>query len=196
LGLQVDAPLLALFPGSRAQEILRHLDDFVRVADELRRRDPRLQVVVSVAPTVDLDPARCPFPMVRSASFAVLRAADAAMCKSGTTTLEAAVAGCPMVVAYRTSAITYALARRLVKIPHIGLVNVVAGRQVAPEFVQDALRPSAVADALEPLLQPGNPLREEMRRGLAEVRAKLGTPGAADRVAAMASQLAGAAAVG
>jgi lipid-A-disaccharide synthase len=196
LGLQVDAPLLALFPGSREQEILRHLEDFVRVGDELRRREPRLQIVVSVAPTVELDPARCPFPMVHSASFAVLRAADAAMCKSGTTTLEAAVAGCPMVVAYRTSAITYALARRLVKIPHIGLVNVVAGRQVAPEFVQDALRPSAVADALEPLLQPGNPVREEMRRGLAEVRAMLGTPGAADRVAAMASELAGAVAVG
>jgi lipid-A-disaccharide synthase len=196
LGLAVDAPLLALFPGSREQEILRHLDDFVRVGDELRRRDPRLQVVVSVAPTVDLDPARCPFPMVHSASFAVLRAADAAMCKSGTTTLEAAVAGCPMVVAYRTSAITYALARRLVKIPHIGLVNVVAGREVAPEFVQDALRPAAVADALEPLLQPGNPAREEMRRGLAEVRSMLGTPGAAERVAAMAVQLAGAVAVG
>ncbi|OYV69398.1 MAG: lipid-A-disaccharide synthase, partial [Gemmatimonadetes bacterium 21-71-4] len=157
LGLGADTPVLALFPGSREQEILRHLDDFVRVADELRRRDPRLQVVVSVAPTVDLDPAKCPFPMVHSASFTVLRAADAAMCKSGTTTLEAAVAGCPLVVAYRTSAITFALARRLVKIPHIGLVNVVAGRGVAPEFVQDALQPTAVADALEPLLRADSP---------------------------------------
>lgn len=192
LGLDADAPVLALFPGSREQEILRHLDDFVRVGQELRRRDPRLQVVVSVAPTVDLDPARCPFPMVHSASFTVLRAADAAMCKSGTTTLEAAVAGCPLVVAYRTSAITYALARRLVTIPHIGLVNVVAGREVAPEFVQSALRPSAVADALGPLLRLGDPVRDAMLRGLAEVRASLGTPGAAARVAAMAVELAGA----
>ena len=191
LGLAEEAPVLALFPGSREQEILRHLDAFVRVADELRRRDPRLQVVVSVAPTVDLDPARCPFPMIHSASFAVLRAADAAMCKSGTTTLEAAVAGCPLVVAYRTSGITYALARRLVRIPHIGLVNVVAGREVAPEFVQDALRPRPVADALEPLLRVGDPARDAMLAGLAAVRAALGTPGAAARVAEMAERMAG-----
>ncbi|HEY5219593.1 MAG TPA: lipid-A-disaccharide synthase [Gemmatimonadaceae bacterium] len=191
LGLAADAPVLALFPGSRAQEILRHLDDFVRVAEELRRRDPRLQVVVSVAPTVDLDPAKCPFPMVRSASFTVLRAADAAMCKSGTTTLEAAVAGCPLVVAYRTSAVTYALARRLVRIPHIGLVNVVAGKEVAPEFVQDALQPAAVADVLEQLLVAGNPKRTAMLGELAAVHASLGTPGAAGRVAEMAMGMAG-----
>ncbi len=190
LGLAPDAPVLALFPGSREQEILRHLDDFVRVANELKRRDPRLQVVVSVAPTIDLDPARCPFPMVHSASFTVLRAADAAMCKSGTTTLEAAVAGCPLVVAYRTSGITYALARRLVRIPHIGLVNVVAGREVAPEFVQDALRPAAVADALEPLLRPGSAERDAMLSGLADVRGALGSPGAAGRVAEMVEALA------
>ena len=82
--------------------------------------------------------------MVRSASFAVLRAADAALCKSGTTTLEAAVAGCPLVVAYRTSALDLRRSRAaLVKIPHIGLVNIVAGREVAREFVQDALEPAA-----------------------------------------------------
>ncbi len=190
LGLRPDAPVLALFPGSRAQEILRHLDDFVRVADELRRRDPRLQVIVSVAPTVNLDAGQCPYPMVRGASFTVFRAADAAMCKSGTTTLEAAVAGCPLVVAYRTSRITYALARRLVRIPHIGLVNVVAGREVAPEFVQGALRPTAIADTLEPLLRPGDPGRDRMLAGLAEVRAALGTPGAAGRVAEMAAEMA------
>ncbi|HET7632986.1 MAG TPA: lipid-A-disaccharide synthase [Gemmatimonadaceae bacterium] len=192
LGLDAERPVLALFPGSRAQEILRHLHDFVDVAAELRRRQPSLQVIVSVAPTVDLDPAVVPFPMVHSASFTVLRAADAAMCKSGTTTLEAAVCGCPLVVAYRTSALTYALARRLVRIPHIGLVNVVAGRAVAPEFVQGALVPAAVADALEPLLQPGNPVREAMVEQLAGVRAALGTPGAADRVAELVLSLAGA----
>ncbi|MGA9837982.1 MAG: lipid-A-disaccharide synthase [Gemmatimonadaceae bacterium] len=190
LGVRADAPMLALFPGSRAQEILRHLDDFVRVADELRLRDPRLQVVVSVAPTVNLDTGQCPYPMVRGASFTVLRAADAAMCKSGTTTLEAAVAGCPLVVAYRTSRVTYALARRLVSIPHIGLVNVVAGRELAPEFVQSALRPAAVADALEPLLRRGDPGRDAMLAGLAEVRGALGTAGAAGRVADMAAALA------
>lgn len=190
LGLPVDATVLALFPGSRAQEISSHLDDFVATARELEHRKPGLRVVVSAAPHLVLDRKRCPYPIVPSASFAVLRAADAAMCKSGTTTLEAAVAGCPLVVAYRTNALTYAAARRLVKISNIGLVNVVAGRRVAPEFVQDALQPAHVADALEPLLELHTALRTEMLTELAAVRASLGTAGAGRRVATMALELA------
>ena len=193
LGLPNDATVLALFPGSRAQEIARHLDAFVATARELERRRPGLRVVVSAAPHVRLNEGACPYPIVRSASFTVLRAADAAMCKSGTTTLEAAVAGCPLVVAYRTNAVTYAAARRLVKIPHIGLVNVVAGHEVAREFVQNALQPSAVADALEPLLDSTSAKRVHMVEELARVRDSLGTAGAAGRVATMALELAGSA---
>jgi len=190
LGIAPEEKLLALFPGSRGQEIARHLDPFVATARELQRRDPSLKVVVSAAPTVSIPAERCPFPLVHSASFAVLRAADAAMCKSGTTTLEAAVAGCPLVVAYRTSAITYAAARRLVRIPYIGLVNVVAGREVAPEFVQDALVPARVADALAELLDPLSPRRAAMIAELQRVRASLGDAGAAERVARMITELA------
>jgi lipid-A-disaccharide synthase len=190
LGFGDDERVLALFPGSRAQEIARHVDAFVAVGRELERRMPGLRVVVSAAPDVRIDLARCPYPVVRSQSFTVLRAADAAMCKSGTTTLEAAVAGCPLVVAYRTSPITYFAARRLVKIPDIGLVNVVAGRRVVPEFVQDALVPRAVADALEPLLDASSAARRTMLEALTAVRASLGTPGAAARVAKMIMALA------
>lgn len=188
LQLPVDAPVLALFPGSRMQEISRHLEPFTAVGHELVRRVPALRIVVAASPTVELRDGDVPFPIVRNESFTVLRAADAAMCKSGTTTLEAAVAGCPLVVAYRTSTITYALARLFIKIRHIGLVNVVAGREVAPEFVQDALRPKDVADALDPLLRQ-TPARAESLRGLAEVRSRLGTAGAAARVAQMAAEL-------
>jgi lipid-A-disaccharide synthase len=191
LGLSTNDRVLALFPGSREQEIDRHLDAFVGAARELQRRDPALKVVVSVAPHVSVSEARCPFPMVRSASFTIFRAADAALCKSGTTTLEAAVTGCPLAVAYRTSPITYAAAKWLVKIPNIGLVNVVAGYRLAPEFVQDALQPFAVADALSPLLDPASEERRKMLAGLAEVRRALGTPGAAARAATMAIELAG-----
>jgi lipid-A-disaccharide synthase len=190
LSLRETDEVLALFPGSRAQEIDRHLDDFVRTARLLEARRPGLRVVVSAASTVTIDPARCPYPRVPSASFAVLRAADAALCKSGTTTLEAAVAGCPLVVGYKTSPWTYAIARRVVKIPHIGLVNVVAGREVAPEFVQDGFIPERVAETLEPLLDHSNPRRAAMVEALADVRTKLGTPGAAERVAKIASELA------
>ena len=191
LGLDPSDDVLALFPGSRAQEIQRHLDDFVGAARLLQRSRPGLKVVVSLAPGMAVDPARCPYPVVPSASLTVLRAATAALCKSGTTTLEAAVAGCPLVVAYRTSGLTYAIARRLVRIPHIGLVNVVAGRRVAPELIQDAVRPEALASALGPLLDAGSDERSAMERGLREVRDKLGRPGAAGRVARLASEMAG-----
>lgn len=190
LGLTANDRVLALFPGSRPPEIARHLDDFVATAQELQRRIPALRVVVSVAPAVRIDPRRCPFPLVRSASFSVLRAADAALCKSGTTTLEAAVAECPLVVAYRTNVLTYAAARRALKIRHIGLVNVVAGREIAREFVQGALEPSGVAAALQPLLDSGSPERARMIADLREVRSALGSPGAARRVAALAVELA------
>jgi lipid-A-disaccharide synthase len=190
IGIGPDEKLLVLFPGSRAQEIARHLDPFVATALEIQRRDPLVKVVVGAAPHVSIPAKRCPFPLVPSASLALLRAADAAMCKSGTTTLEAAIALCPLVVAYRTSAIEYELARRIVTIPFIGLVNIVAGREVAREFVQDALQPVAVADALEPLLDRNDPRRAEMVEQLRAVRDRLGEAGAAKRVAAMAIALA------
>ncbi|MGZ8468237.1 MAG: lipid-A-disaccharide synthase, partial [Gemmatirosa sp.] len=151
LDIPADGPLLALFPGSRVQEIERHLDAFVATARLLESEVRGLRVVVSVAPTVTIDAARCPYPMVQSGSLMLLRASTAALCKSGTTTLESAVAGCPLIVAYRTSKWTYEVARRVVEIPRIGLVNVVAAREVAREFVQDAVEPRAMADALLPL---------------------------------------------
>jgi lipid-A-disaccharide synthase len=190
LGLPRDARVLALFPGSRAQEIDRHLDAFVETARVLQRDDPALRVIVSAAPHVRIESRRCPFPQVQASSLPVLRAADAAICKSGTTTLEASVAGCPHVVAYRTHPLTYFAARRLVKIPYIGLVNVVAGRAVAQEFIQDRLVPGAVARALGPLLHLGSPQREQMLKDLDDVRRQLGQPGASHRVATIAHALA------
>ena len=189
LGLPSDGPILAVFPGSRRAELARHLQPFMQTAALLQARIPRLQVVVSVAPTVRISDADCPFPLVHGASFNVLRAATAGLLKSGTTTLEAAVAGLPHVIGYRTSAITYAIARRVVKIPHIGLVNVVAHREVSPEFVQDAFNPAHVAEALMPLLDVQSAVRARAEEGLREVRGMLGTPGASERVAAMIRDL-------
>ena len=187
LGLDGAGEVLALFPGSRAVEIRRHLADFVAVARRLEALRPGLRVILSAAPTVALRDDEVPFPVIRAASFDVLRAADVALCKSGTTTLEAAAADCPCAIVYRTSALSYAIARRLVHIPHIGLLNIVAGREVAPEFVQDAFRPERVADALAPLFAADGAERRAMLAGLAEVRAELGTAGASERVAEMAA---------
>lgn len=189
LGIDAGAPVLGLFPGSRAQEIARHLDRFVATAQRLEARVPGLRVVVSAAPGVALDAARARYPLVRDASFTVWRAADAALSKSGTSTLEAAVAGCALVIAYRTGAVSYGIARHLVTIPRIGLVNVVAGEPVAPEFLQGAARPETMADALAPLFEAGSPERTAQLAGLERVRVLLGTPGAAARVAEMALAL-------
>ncbi len=191
IGVDPSRPLLVLFPGSRRQEVKHHLAPFVGAARELQRRNPALQVVVSKAPHVSINEADCPYPLVTAPSFTILRAATAAICKSGTTTLEAAVAGCPLIVAYRTDAITYALARRVVKIADIGLVNVLAGHRIAREFVQDAVQPRAMADAVETLLDEHSPQRAEMVRELAALCATLGEPGAARRVASLALELAG-----
>lgn len=189
LSLPQNVPVLALFPGSRQQEIDRHIDDFVATAKILQARRRNLEVIVSVAPTVALDSNRCPFRLVHSASLSVLRAADAALCKSGTTTLEAAIADCPLVVAYRAGRISFMLAKRVVKISNIGLVNVVAGREIAEEFIQNEIVPSRMAGALDQLLDEASPRRRAVLAGLAEVRSKLGSPGAAERVARMVSDL-------
>jgi lipid-A-disaccharide synthase len=189
LGIPRNARVLALFPGSRQQEIDRLLDDFVATAKLLEREHPGLHVLVATAPGVVIASDRCPYRQVTESSLAVLRAADAAVCKSGTTTLEAAVAGCPLVVAYRTSRWTHAIARRVVRIPRIGLVNVVAGREVAREFVQSAVVPEAMARALSPLLVGGTPERARMEADLKEVRDRLGAPGASERVAAIVESL-------
>jgi lipid-A-disaccharide synthase len=190
LGISATERVLALFPGSRGQEIARHYSPFIEAGREMVRRHPGLRVIVHAAPTVDLAGLDCPFEVRTGASFDLFRAADVALCKSGTTTLEAAIAQCPMAVAYRTGALSYAIARRVVKIPYIGLVNVVAGREVAKEFVQNALEPVRVSDELSRLLTD-EPYREQQRAGLLQVRERLGTPGAGARVAEMISGLAG-----
>ena len=183
LGLKPEGPILALFPGSRRAEIDRHLGPFIDVAGEVRHRRPEVDVILSVAPTVQIDAGSCPFPLVSAPSFVVQRAATAGLLKSGTNTLEAAVAGLPHVIGYRTSAITYAIAKRLVTIPNIGLVNVVAGKTVSREFVQDALVSTDVADALMPLLNEASEQRNLAVAELDQVRMKLGSPGASVRVA-------------
>jgi lipid-A-disaccharide synthase len=189
LALDPSKPVLALFPGSRAGEIARHLTDFVATAAAVQQSRPDVQVIVSAPPGVVIDPARCPYRVVRDQSHTVFRAATAAMCKSGTTTLESAVCGCPLVVAYRTSAVTYAIAKRLVTLPNIALVNIVAERRVAPEFIQHDLRADLVAPALLPLLDVGSPQRAAMVESLADVRQRMGAPGAGERVARMVDEL-------
>lgn len=186
--VDADRPLLALLPGSRSQEVDRHLSPMLESADLLRRTEPELQVAVAQASglpklTVPNDVAT-----VRGGRQ-LLAAADVAIVKSGTSTLEAALAGVPFVCVYRTHPVTFALAKRLVKLKHVALANLVAGTEVVPEFIQDRFTPEAVADALRALLPADSAARATMETQLAGVRSKLGTPGAAERVADLACEL-------
>jgi lipid-A-disaccharide synthase len=181
--------VLALFPGSRRQEIERHLDAFVATAKRLQRDDPNLDVIVSSAPNVEIDAARCPFRIVKATSWTIFRAADAALCKSGTTTVEAAVAGCPLVVAYRAGAIDFAIASQIATVTEIGMVNIIARRRIVPEFLQDDVSADKMAPVLKELLDVGSERRKVMLRDLQTVRESLGERGAAGRVASLALQM-------
>lgn len=188
-GLDPARPILALFPGSRAQEVRRHLAVFRAAAEEVVTARPDVQPVFGAPPALDAAAyADAGWPIVPSGG-GLLRYAAAALAKSGTTTLEAALAGTPLVVAYRMNRLSYALARRVVKVPHIALANLIAEARVAPEFVQDAATPEALASALVPLLDADSPERRRMLEGWARVQARMGGPGASARTAAIAAEL-------
>jgi lipid-A-disaccharide synthase len=195
-GFDPDRPLLALFPGSRRQEVHRHLGIFRDTASRLVAERPGLQVVIGAAPGIpEAAYEGGGFPRTTE-SAELLRAATAALVKSGTTTLEAALAGTPFVVCYRMNPLTFQIARRLVRVPHIALANLVAGRRIVPEFVQEEASPPRLAAALAPLLDPTSLERAEIVAGLSEVRRRLGRGGAAERVAEIAAELLGGVGVG
>lgn len=187
-GLEPGRRMLALFPGSRAGEIHRLWPAYRDAARQLLASGACTDVVVA-ATAWGTYPGAEGMRLVRDESTFVLAAADAALAKSGTTTLEAALAGVPMVVAYRVNPVTYALARRLVTVEWVSLVNLIAGRQVVPELLQGEATAARLAATIAPLLDRSSAACQEQLAGFALVRERVGGPGASDRVAALAAEL-------
>ncbi len=182
--------VIGLFPGSRAQEVRHMLPVFAETARRLAGRHPDLDFIIA-------RPPHLPESLYAAAGFPTAGAREAterswaALTKSGTITLELALAGVPMVVGYRMGRVEWAIGRRLVRVPSIVLVNLVAEAPVVPEFLQDRLTAEQAAEALEGLLREEAPARREMLRGFGIVRERLGKPGCAARVARHAIELLG-----
>jgi lipid-A-disaccharide synthase len=189
LGLSGERPVLGLFPGSRRVEVRRMWPALRDAARIVRRAVPEVEVVVAGMDGLEY-PQSGDFRVSRNLGAAVMAASDAAICKSGTNTLEAALAGTPLVIGYSTDALSFFLARRMVRCPHIGLVNLVAERAIAPEYIQSAMTATSLAEAVLPLLDADGGPAVRQRAALADVVARLGKPGAARRVADLAAELA------
>jgi lipid-A-disaccharide synthase len=190
LGIQQESRVLGIFPGSRSQEIRRLWAPFRDAALQLLREGRCQEVVVAGTPGGEYpDPG--PLRIVRGDPVPVFAAADAALAKSGTTTLEAALADVPMVVAYKVHPLTWLMFQRVRTVEWVSLVNLVAEREVVPELLQHHAEAGPLAEALRPLLDAGDPRTVAQREGLALVRARLGAPGATTRVVALADELLG-----
>jgi len=191
-GLDPSRKIIGLFPGSRKSEIERILPSIIAAAKLLQSSFPALQFVIPLASTLsedDILPA-----LKRSGITAIItrqrihdliRACDAIISVSGTVTLEIALIGTPMVIIYRLAPLTYQVARRVVKIKHIGLCNIVAGRSLVKELIQEQANPEAIAAEITAIITD-SAYRTVMTAELATIREKLGGGGAAARTAALA----------
>ncbi len=188
IGLDPGAPVVTLLPGSRPNEVSLLLPVLSQAAKLVADRLPRVQFIVARAPYLDdrlfaniewggLRPA-----IVLSRPDDVLAACDVAVTASGTATVQAALHERPMVVVYRLSPVTYHLGRRFVRLDTFAMVNLIAGRRIVPELIQDACTPEAIATEVIRYLTDAGRSRE-VQAALREVRAKLGPPGASGRAA-------------
>jgi lipid-A-disaccharide synthase len=192
-GLEEGGQIITVLPGSRRGEIAHHLPVLLEGLGTIRQRiSGAPQIVVAAAPGLDAAQLEKNFPadwhvrLISSDTYNALAAADLAIVSSGTATLETALLGKPMVVVYRVSSLTARLAKPLVKTKFFSMVNLIAGRAVVPELIQDNFTPQRLAAEAESLLfgSPGpNPRVSEMKRGLQEVQNLLGPPGAVERAA-------------
>ena len=174
-GLRPEDPIVALLPGSRRKEVSRNLPEMLAAAFLLERSDPAIQFVAALAPSISIDevesvarvavskPSRLTY--VQNETYDLLNASAVAAVTSGTATLEAGILGVPMAVVYKVPIIDYEVLKPLIDVPHIGLVNLVAGERVAKELIQDEFTGKTLSEELLRLLDPNvnSAVREKLR---------------------------------
>ena len=189
LGLDAQRPIVALLPGSRRREVELLLEPMLAALSLIRHDLPEVQGVLPVAPTVAATVQQIvsgfsgTLTVARQQSLTALCAADFALVASGTATLEAGLIGTPMVIVYRVNRLTAWLAKRLLRVPHIGLINIVAERQVVPELLQEAVSPRTMAATALSVLRDSAEARR-IRGELTALRATMGEGGSSRRAAA------------
>jgi lipid-A-disaccharide synthase len=195
-GKRTGHPLILLMPGSREMEIQRLLPVMLGAAKILKQKRPELDFAIPRAATIAKDiledlvrQAGLNIRLIEGHNYDVMSVADLAIVTSGTVTLEAAMCGLGCEILYKSSPVSFWIAKRVVKIPNIGLPNIVAGRQIEPELLQDDCTPDKIASTALELLEPER--FAQLQRDLMEVKDKLGEPGAVKRVAELVLRMAG-----
>ena len=195
VGKQPGHPLVLLMPGSRLMEIEKMLPNLLAGAKLLKKQLPEVQFAMPRAVTIPLEllqskikASGLEIKITEGHNYDLFSVADLALATSGTVTLEAALCGLPSVIVYRTSALNAFIARRVINIPNIGLPNIVAGRQILPELLQEDFTPANVAKTAVELLAPER--RPQLEADLAFMKARLGEPGAVKRVAQLILRIA------
>ena len=194
-GLFEKHPIVALLPGSREKEVKSLLPVMLGASVLLKEKYPDAQFILPLAETVDahmveqiLQASPPPVKIISGQTYDAVGLADVALVTSGTATLETALLEIPMVIVYRISALTAAIGKRLIRLAHIGLVNIIAGKTLVPELIQeDATAVRLAREALKILAD--SDLRQAILAGLTEMRHRLGEPGASQRAAQVALQV-------
>jgi lipid-A-disaccharide synthase len=192
--LNANKPIIAILPGSRPNEIRQNYGRILSACERLKRGNSNLQFVLAVAPHLSADffsayaGSGTDMKHVTGATYDALAAADCAIVASGTATIEAALLGTPMVVIYRVSPVSAFLLGRMIRTPFFSMVNLIAGKGVVRELIQDDFTPETVESEVRRLLDSSS-ARDEMKASLAEVRATLGPGGAMERAADIFAQM-------
>ena len=195
LGISATAKVIGLFPGSRQSEIARLLPVLLATAQRMQERDPALRFLLPVAPGLDYEviarqvaSSGLDIVVTGDELYDVISSCDAIATCSGTVTLEIALLNVPMCILYKISWLSYLVLRRLVRIPHIGLANIVADRPVAREFFQRDVNPQTLSGELFELIE-NQQYRKQVKAGLTRVRENLGAGDGARRMAQLVLSL-------